>query len=41
MPEGTYTIVAVDRGFLSERAGRLRPAELHRILDGIDLVLRG
>ena len=34
-------IFAVDRAFLTERAGRLRPAEVHQILDGIDLVLRG
>lgn len=34
-------IFAVDRVFLTERAGRLRAPDLSRILDGIDLILRG
>jgi mRNA interferase MazF len=34
-------IVAIDRTFLVERAGRLRPAQVNLILDGVDLLLRG
>lgn len=32
-------IVAIDRGLLTERVGRVPPAQLDRILVGIDLVL--
>lgn len=34
-------IFAVDRVFLTERAGRLGAPDLSRILDGIDIILRG
>jgi mRNA interferase MazF len=32
-------IIAVDRGCLSERVGRLAPKKLAQVLDGIDIVL--
>jgi mRNA interferase MazF len=34
-------VFTIDRGLLGERTGRLRPLDLGRILDGIDLILRG
>ncbi|MDQ6748274.1 MAG: type II toxin-antitoxin system PemK/MazF family toxin [Candidatus Dormibacteraeota bacterium] len=34
-------IFAVDRAFLVERAGRLRSADLGRVLDGVEIILRG
>jgi len=32
-------IVAIDRSFLTERVGRLRPKQLQQILHGIDVIL--
>ncbi|MHB8507319.1 MAG: type II toxin-antitoxin system PemK/MazF family toxin [Candidatus Dormibacteria bacterium] len=34
-------VFAVDRSSLTERVGRLSKSDLQRVLDGIDLILRG